>query len=114
MDDYGSIPFLRENGGPIGEAVGALVDAIYHDSVLDARTRELIFIGIHSAVGWTAGILAHIERALRAGCTREEIVDAIMLATVNGGVNGAIASLPAALREIEAASARIAHADPGH
>jgi alkylhydroperoxidase/carboxymuconolactone decarboxylase family protein YurZ len=112
MDDHGSIPFLREHGGPIGEAVGRLVDATYHDSVLDPRTRELVYIGIHSAVQWKAGIVAHIERALRAGCTGEEIVDAIMLATVNGGVNGPIAALPAALREIEAASERIARQRP--
>jgi alkylhydroperoxidase/carboxymuconolactone decarboxylase family protein YurZ len=112
MDEYGSIPFLREQGGPIGEAVGKLVDATYQDSVLDPRTRELVYIGIHSAVHWTPGIIAHIERALRAGCTREEIVDAIMLATVNGGVNGPIAALPAALREIEAASERIARDGP--
>jgi len=107
MEDYGSIAFLREKGGPIGEAVGRLVDATY-DSALDAKTRELVYIGIHSAVGWRAGIIAHIERALVAGCAPDEIVDAMMTATVNGGVNGVIAALPAALKEIEAASERIA------
>lgn len=107
-EDYGSIQHLRENGGPIGEAMGRLVDATYHDSVLDAKTRELIYIGIASALRWRAGIIAHIERALVAGCSPQEIVDAIMMATVNGGVTGPIAALPAALKEIDAASERIA------
>jgi alkylhydroperoxidase/carboxymuconolactone decarboxylase family protein YurZ len=108
QSQQGSIAFLREHGGVIGEAVGGLVDATYSPSVLEPKTRELVYLGVLSAVGLKMGIVAHIERALRAGCTQEDIVDAIMIGTVNGGVNGALQALPAALDEIESASARIA------
>jgi alkylhydroperoxidase/carboxymuconolactone decarboxylase family protein YurZ len=96
-----TIAHLVEHGRAVGGAIGRLVEAAYDESVLDPRTRELILIAVHSAVKMPAGIVAHVQRALDAGCRREEIIDAVMLAAINGGINGALEGLPAALAELD-------------
>jgi len=57
----------------------ALRDACDRFGPLDAKTRELIKIGIEAARKRRGGLIAHIERAKAAGATPKEISHAILL-----------------------------------
>ena len=74
----------------IWKAYGWLRDACDHEGPLDPKTRELIKIGVETTRGGHGGMVAHIHRAERAGASREEILQAILLA-------GPLAGFPAVL-----------------
>jgi 4-carboxymuconolactone decarboxylase len=64
---------------------------------LDIKTRELITIGMLSALGTAAPQLkGHIQTALDVGCTSEQIIEVIIQVTVYAG-------FPAALNAAELA-----------
>ena len=56
------------------------------DNVLDRRVKELVAIGIHAAVLEREGLEIHMKRAVEAGATEAEIVEAIALAGIPAGM----------------------------
>jgi AhpD family alkylhydroperoxidase len=84
----GTMAYLAENAGASGKAFKGFIDALYGKSPLDAKTRELVFLGVQSALGLEGAVRAHVPRALAAGATRDEIVEAMMVAVANAGVSG--------------------------
>ena len=60
---------------------GLLRDACDHSGPLSPKTRELIKIGMEVAKKRHGGLVAHITRAQKAGATKTEIYQAILLAT---------------------------------
>jgi len=58
----------------------ALRDACDRVGPLDAKTRELIKIGIEVAKRRRGGLIAHIDRANAAGASQQEIAQAMLLA----------------------------------
>lgn len=53
---------------------------------LDAKTRELIALGVAVSLRCDGCINAHVDAALRAGVTKEEMIDAMGVAImVNAG-----------------------------
>jgi 4-carboxymuconolactone decarboxylase len=58
---------------------------------LDLRTRELITVSALTALGHAAPQLkAHIQLALKAGCTRQEITETIIQMAVYAGFPAAL------------------------
>jgi alkylhydroperoxidase/carboxymuconolactone decarboxylase family protein YurZ len=55
-------------------------------NVLDARTKELVAIGIHAAVLEREGLEIHLRRAVAAGATEAEITEAMTLAGIPAGM----------------------------
>ena len=64
----------------IWKAFGWLRDACDHGGPLDEKVRELIKIGIETAQVRRGGLAAHIHRAEKAGASKGEISQAILLA----------------------------------
>ena len=60
---------------------GALRDTCDRSGPLSPKTRELIKIGIEAAKKRHGGLAAHVSRARKAGATKTEIYQAILLAT---------------------------------
>lgn len=60
------------------------------ENVLDARTKELVAIGIHAAVLEREGLEIHMKRAVEAGATEAEIVEAFLLAAIPAGHYGMV------------------------
>ncbi len=56
------------------------------DNVLDKRTKELVAVGIHAAVLEREGLEIHMRRAVQAGATEAEIVEALSLAGIPAGM----------------------------
>lgn len=70
---------------------------IYSRPQLDLRTRELATVAALTAMGTAAPQLkVHIHGALNVGCTKEEIVEAMMQMTLYAGFPAALNGLFAA------------------
>jgi alkylhydroperoxidase/carboxymuconolactone decarboxylase family protein YurZ len=85
------------------EKVIAMAIAPAVAGVLDAKTIELIGIALDAACThmYAPGIRRHIQRALEAGATKEEITAVLQLATLQG-LHSMCLGAPILLEEIEA------------
>jgi 4-carboxymuconolactone decarboxylase len=72
------------------EALGA---AVSNAGPLDAKTRELIKLGMSSAKGSESGVESHTHRALDAGATEHEIEHTVMLGINTLGFSTMMAAL---------------------
>jgi alkylhydroperoxidase/carboxymuconolactone decarboxylase family protein YurZ len=65
----------------------AFQDGPAREGHLEPKVREFIYIAIDGAVShlYASGLRRHIEDALRAGATKEEVLQVIMLATAAQG-----------------------------
>ena len=88
--------FLKEMP-QAAQAFDGLISAVCAMDGLDAKTRQLIYIGIKAAKGDAAAVAAHAPMAKQAGATREEVRDAVALTLTTSGVSGVIKCLPGAL-----------------
>ena len=69
----------------IGKAFSAFFHALMKEGALDVREKELIAVGIAMAVRCAPCINTHTELALRAGATREQILEAAGVAVALQG-----------------------------
>jgi 4-carboxymuconolactone decarboxylase len=68
---------------------------------LDAKTRELIKIGISVALEHSGGLIAHVSQAKKAGAQPPEIYQAILLATGLAGFPAVLGAMAAAKKYLE-------------
>jgi AhpD family alkylhydroperoxidase len=61
------------------------IETAQKDGVLTTREKELIAIGISIYHRCEDCIVVHVEKALEAGCTRQEILEAAGMGIVFGG-----------------------------
>src|SRR5688572_27229951 len=64
----------------LGEAHEAAAAAVAAAGPLDARTCELIKIGISLGAGLDSAVRSHVRKALLAGATEDQIEQAVLLA----------------------------------
>ena len=75
---------------------------IYSRPGLDIKTRELITIASLTTLGYPQDQLkAHVHNSLNVGCTKEEIVEAIMQMVIYAGFPAALNGLFAAKEVFE-------------
>lgn len=67
------------------KGAGELHQGALKDGVLPVSTKELIALAISIAVRCEGCITFHVHDALKAGASREEIVEAIGVAVLMGG-----------------------------
>ena len=67
------------------KAFGALAGAATKDGALDKKTKELMAIAISICIRCEGCIAYHMHSALKAGASREEVVEAIGVAVEMGG-----------------------------
>ena len=73
---------------------GLYVDGTFgRDGALPRKTKELIMIGICCALLRPRGIRLHSERALTLGATPKELMEAMEVAAIPGGMPGRIPGL---------------------
>lgn len=63
----------------------ALFTKVMRDGAISLLEKELIAVGISVALCCTPCIRAHVRRCLRAGATKEQILEAASVAVVMGG-----------------------------
>ncbi len=74
----------RELPGPLG-GFANLHKAATAGGALDAKTKELIALGIAVAVHCDSCLAYHVQDALKAGATRAEVLEALGVAVMMGG-----------------------------
>ena len=74
----------RELPGPVG-GFANLHRAAMATGALDAKTKELIALGIAVAIRCESCIAYHVHDALKAGATRAEVVETLGVAMMMGG-----------------------------
>lgn len=68
---------------------GLYVDGTFgREGALPRKTKELIMVGITCALGRARGVLLHSQRALTLGATPREVLEAIEVAAIPGGMPG--------------------------
>jgi len=88
--------FLKEFPEP-GNAYLELFKSVMARPALDARTKQLILIGVMTAQNYPQGVRAHVPQALAAGASREEITEAVLTPLPVSGINGILECLPVVL-----------------
>lgn len=79
---------LQNLGGQTEPQVGAfmnLLGATYAPGALDVKTKELMSVAIGAYNRCEYCIVFHVYKALEAGATRDEILEAAMVAVAFGG-----------------------------
>lgn len=67
------------------EKFGKLHEAVFSDRSLSVKQKELIAVGIAIAIRCTPCLRNHLEKALKAGATREEILEAASVGLIMRG-----------------------------
>ena len=68
---------------------GIYVDATFgREGALPRKTKELIMVGITCAMLRPRGVRVHTERALSLGATPREVLEAMEVAAIPGGMPG--------------------------
>jgi 4-carboxymuconolactone decarboxylase len=68
---------------------GLYVDATFgRNGALPRKTKELIMVGITCALRAPRGVRIHSERALSLGATPQEVLEAMEVAAIPGGMPG--------------------------
>ena len=72
-----------------GKLKGIYVDATFgRDGALPRKTKELIMVAITCALSRPRGVRLHVERALAVGATPREVLEAVEVAAIPGGMPG--------------------------
>ena len=68
---------------------GLYVDGTFgRDGALSRKTKELIMVGITCALRAARGVRVHSERALALGASPREVLEAMEVAAIPGGMPG--------------------------
>ena len=77
--------YFQEKYPDASVAYQGFARALHESGPLDEKTRALIKIGMAVASEFDLGLRSHIEKALEAGCTAEEVEHAVVLAGTTAG-----------------------------
>ena len=84
---------LKEAAPEMMTAFGNLGKAVLKDGAISLKTKELIAVSLSVQNRCETCIMSHIKNAIKAGVTREELVDALgVCVLMGGGPNSAYAA----------------------
>lgn len=92
-----TLEVFQKEAPEVAEAFDNLVEALKNTKGLDAKTKQLVYLGIKSALGDTTAIFFHVIMAKELGATREEIRDTILITLSVCGLKGVSSCLGLAL-----------------
>lgn len=91
---------MMQEAPQVAQSFFDLAKSVKQYSPLDEKANELIIIGIFSAHRGLRGINTHVERAMAAGATKEEVIAAILLALPIVGITDVNMALDQAMETI--------------
>jgi alkylhydroperoxidase/carboxymuconolactone decarboxylase family protein YurZ len=94
---------FQKEAPEVAKAFDGLIDALKSTSGLDAKTKQLVYIGIKSSMGDTTAVYYHVKMAKQLGTTREEIRDTILITLTVCGLKGVTSCLPTAMEAYDQA-----------
>ena len=81
----GGLETLAQTNGENVEAFMGLLGSSYKPGAIDLKTKELMSVAIGAYNRCEYCIVFHVYKALEAGASREEIIEAAMVAVAFGG-----------------------------
>ena len=78
-------PDIRDALPDVTKGFAAMMQAAQKDGVLSHKVKELITLGIAIAIRCDYCIMAHVVACLKAGATREEMMEVCGVAIAMGG-----------------------------
>lgn len=91
------LDIFQKEAPEVANAFDGLISSLKNTTGLDAKTKQLVYIGIKASMGDTTAIYYHVPMAKKLGATREEIKDAILVTLSVCGLKGVATCLPVAL-----------------
>lgn len=76
---------LKESAPDIARGFGGMFQAVMKEGALSVREKELIALAIGLAVRCVPCINLHVDKCLKAGATREQILEAAGVAVMMQG-----------------------------
>lgn len=89
---------FRQEAPEVCKAFDQLIEVLKSTTGLDAKTKQLLYIGIKASQGDATAIYYHVDMAKHLGATRDEIKDAILISLTVCGLTGVANCLPTALK----------------
>ncbi|EHQ25143.1 Carboxymuconolactone decarboxylase [Mucilaginibacter paludis DSM 18603] len=96
-DKKNPLELFEQEAPEVSNAFNQLIEALKNTTGLDAKTKQLIYIGIKAVLGDVRAIYYHVAMAKQLGATRKEIRDTILITLTVNGLSGVAACLPVAL-----------------
>ncbi len=91
------LDIFQKEAPEVAKAFDGLIEALKDTTGLDAKTKQLVYIGIKATLGDTTAIYYHVQMAKKLGATREEIRDTILITLTVCGLKGVASCLPTAM-----------------
>jgi len=88
---------FQQEAPEVAKAFDGLIDALKSTTGLDAKTKQLVYIGIKSSTGDSTAVFFHVKMAKQLGASREEIKDTILITLTVCGLKGVSTCLQTAL-----------------
>jgi len=98
--DKDGMTFLMENRKEVFKSYQKMVNNL--GTYLDEKTRQLIMLAIQVNSPSPEAIKIIIPKVLRAGASRDEIIDTLILTIPVVGLSTVLKMLPLVLKELEA------------
>ncbi len=92
---------MKDEAPKVAQAFNDLLQAAFYTTSLDEKTRQLIHIGISASMGDAGAVAAHAPLAKKAGATRDEVREAILMTLFMCGTAGLVNCLVPALEAYE-------------
>jgi alkylhydroperoxidase/carboxymuconolactone decarboxylase family protein YurZ len=96
-DEQNPLQIFEKEAPEVSRAFDGLINALQGTKGLDAKTKQLVYIGIKSALGDSNAVFYHAAMAKSLGANRDEIKDTILITLTVCGLNGVATCLPVAL-----------------
>lgn len=81
----------------VASAFNGLIESLKSTKGLDAKTKQLVYIGIKASMGDYTAVHFHVIMAKKLGATRDEIKDTILITLSVCGLKGVVTCLQPAL-----------------
>jgi alkylhydroperoxidase/carboxymuconolactone decarboxylase family protein YurZ len=91
------IETFQKEAPEVAKAFDGLIDSLKATTGLDAKTKQLVYIGIKAALGDTTAVYFHVMMAKKLGATRDEVKDTILITLSVCGLKGVVTCLQTAL-----------------
>jgi alkylhydroperoxidase/carboxymuconolactone decarboxylase family protein YurZ len=92
---------FQQEAPEVAKAFDGLIDALKSTTGLDAKTKQLVYIGIKSSMGDSTAVFFHAKMAKQLGATRDEIKDTILITLTVCGLKGVSTCLKTALEAFD-------------
>jgi alkylhydroperoxidase/carboxymuconolactone decarboxylase family protein YurZ len=92
---------FQQEAPEVAKAFDGLIDALKSTTGLDAKTKQLVYLGIKSSMGDSTAMFFHVKMAKQLGATRDEIKDTILITLTVCGLKGVSTCLQTALEAFD-------------